>query len=461
MKHFFKTISVIAALFAAYSCTPEQAEAVIDFLGGDTEYTVPAEGGSVAFDFECDQDWYTSIILPVTELENDWFSVSGMHGDAGTGHIEVTLKANPRDTERTLEVQITAGVTKSAKIKVTQLAKGSNGGGGYTGGEDSQHVDTKIEVSANGITSKSAYFAGTVACDAPAGYESKTPQIGFMISSDYKTVEEIYEYGKWIWPFTEKTTGDPSNCYRVYVSDLAPGTTYYLFLCAEYENDKSYKTSKLYTFTTSVVKTDLNGHESVDLGLSVKWAKCNVGAKDEYSLGGYYSWGETSAKSSYNPRDYKYWAGKSSSGWDAFTKYVTKSDFAYEGKIDNLVCLETQDDAARAIMGGTWRVPHDSELQELIDKCTWEREYTTAADGTKTYTAVKVTGPNGNHIVLPFGGNMSGTSALFMNQGHYMGAEISVSQNYSCCDLNFTTGNIQKLVNNGREAGLNIRAVTD
>jgi hypothetical protein len=37
-----------------------------------------------------------------------------------------------------------------------------------------------------------------------------------------------------------------------------------------------------------------NGHEWVDLGLSVKWATCNVGAVSPASYGNYYAWGETS-----------------------------------------------------------------------------------------------------------------------------------------------------------------------
>ena len=33
----------------------------------------------------------------------------------------------------------------------------------------------------------------------------------------------------------------------------------------------------------------INGHEAVDLGLSVKWATCNVGAESPEQYGGYYA----------------------------------------------------------------------------------------------------------------------------------------------------------------------------
>ena len=35
-----------------------------------------------------------------------------------------------------------------------------------------------------------------------------------------------------------------------------------------------------------------NGHEWVDLGLSVKWAKCNIGASASSDYGTYFAWGD-------------------------------------------------------------------------------------------------------------------------------------------------------------------------
>lgn len=43
-----------------------------------------------------------------------------------------------------------------------------------------------------------------------------------------------------------------------------------------------------------------NGHEWVDLGLSVKWASCNVGAGSPEGYGDYNAWGETGTKSDYS-----------------------------------------------------------------------------------------------------------------------------------------------------------------
>ena len=136
----------------------------------------------------------------------------------------------------------------------------------------------------------------------------------------------------------------------------------------------------------------INGHEWVDLGLSVKWATCNVGASSPSDYGNYYAWGETRAKSSYAEETYIYYEngeyvdiGSNISG----TKY----------------------DAARANWGGTWRMPTLDEIKELEKKCTWT--WTTQGG----HNGYRVTGPNGKSIFLPAAGQM--VDALLSSVGSY------------------------------------------
>lgn len=139
------------------------------------------------------------------------------------------------------------------------------------------------------------------------------------------------------------------------------------------------------------VDNKINGHEYVDLGLSVKWATCNVGANKPEDYGNYYAWGETSTKSSYTEDNSK-----------TFGKNLV---FTEDGK--NMILSlgdNSQYDAARANWGGTWRLPTDKELVELMNKCTWTW---TTQNGVKGY---KVTGPNGNSIFLPAAGFREGAS---------------------------------------------------
>ena len=134
------------------------------------------------------------------------------------------------------------------------------------------------------------------------------------------------------------------------------------------------------------------GHEYVDLGLSVKWATCNVGANKPEDYGDYFAWGETKPKSTYNWSTYKWCRGS----YDTQTKYNTKGSY---GTVDNKKTLELSDDAARANWGGAWRMPTDAEFAELREQCTWTW---TTQNGVKGY---KVTSKsNGNSIFLPAAG---------------------------------------------------------
>ena len=132
----------------------------------------------------------------------------------------------------------------------------------------------------------------------------------------------------------------------------------------------------------------LNGHEYVDLGLSVKWATCNVGASKPEDYGNYYAWGETTTKYSY-----------------------TVSNSKTYGKSMGDIAGDSSYDAAHANWGGNWRMPTKAELKELKDKCTW---IWTTQNGVKGY---KVTGPNGNSIFLPAAGYRGGSSLGSVGSG--------------------------------------------
>ena len=141
------------------------------------------------------------------------------------------------------------------------------------------------------------------------------------------------------------------------------------------------------------------GHEYVDLGLSVKWATCNVGATSPEDYGDYFAWGETETKSEYTE-------GNSA------TYGLSISELQSQGYIDSDGNLNPQYDAATANWGGDWRMPTYSEQEELLNNCTWTwttRNFhgfrsliTMNQNGVKGY---KVTGPNGNSIFLPAAGD--------------------------------------------------------
>ena len=188
-----------------------------------------------------------------------------------------------------------------------------------------------------------------------------------------------------------------------------------------------------------------NGHEYVDLGLSVKWATCNVGATTPSGYGDYFAWGETTPKSDYSWSTYKY-----GSGFKALTKYCTNESY---GAVDNKTVLELTDDVARANWGGLWRMPTKAEQDELRTECTWEW---TTENGINGY---KVTGKNGNSIFLPAAGYRDGTSTDDVgSDGSYWSSSLREDSSSSACELDFTSGNVD-WDSSDRRYGQSVRAV--
>lgn len=194
-----------------------------------------------------------------------------------------------------------------------------------------------------------------------------------------------------------------------------------------------------------------NGHGYVDLGLSVKWSTCNVGASMPEGYGNYFAWGETSPKNLYFRENYKYMKGSSYT----ITKYCTDSE---DGMIDLKSALELSDDVARVIWGGSWRIPTDEELNELRNtlNCTWTW---TSKNGVKGY---KVTSKiNGNSIFLPAAGyRAQGTIASVGSSGHYWSSSLNTVNSYEAINMRFYEGVVEWGINS-RYYGFPVRAVCE
>ena len=160
--------------------------------------------------------------------------------------------------------------------------------------------------------------------------------------------------------------------------------------------------------------------EYVDLGLSVKWATCNVGASRPEYYGGLYAWGETEQKGIYNWNSYRFANG---SGYD-LTKYCNNSEYGYEGFADDKTVLDPEDDVAHVLWQGDWRMPSAKELMELMDKCDWTWVDSGDASG------YMVTGPNGNSIFMPTPGYSQGGT---YNDGYIYLYTISINEELPYC----------------------------
>lgn len=140
------------------------------------------------------------------------------------------------------------------------------------------------------------------------------------------------------------------------------------------------------------------GQNAVDLGLSVKWASCNVGATAPEQYGEYYAWGETSAKDIYSWNNHKWFDPNSKAKMDyKLSKYCSVKDY---GTVDKKKELDLEDDVARAKLKGNWRMPTADEWEELLKKCSWQW---TTQKGVKGYLVKSL--KNGNSIFLPAAGH--------------------------------------------------------
>ena len=167
--------------------------------------------------------------------------------------------------------------------------------------------------------------------------------------------------------------------------------------------------------------------DCVDLGLSVKWARTNLGAESEENLGDYFAWGETAPKEYYNVYQYKWAEIKNMMGTEYiyYTKYSANPEFGGGKYYDGLVTLEKKDDAASKILGEGWRIPSTIEIQELIDKCDWTF---TQKNGEYGYLITsKVPGYTDKSIFLPVTGCMVGNQRLqYPEKSYYWSNEVVV-----------------------------------
>lgn len=143
-----------------------------------------------------------------------------------------------------------------------------------------------------------------------------------------------------------------------------------------------------------------NGHGYVDLGLSIKWATCNIGATKVEEFGGEYAWGETTTKTSYTWKNYKFRVSGNDFENIKFSKYNTKSK---NGTVDNKQKLDLSDDVAHMAWGGKWRMPTKVEYEELIRDCTWSKITLNGIKGWKVTS--KKAGYTDKSIFFPYNDN--------------------------------------------------------
>lgn len=137
--------------------------------------------------------------------------------------------------------------------------------------------------------------------------------------------------------------------------------------------------------------TSLENRQSVNLGLSVDWATCNIGANSPIEQGNLYGWGDTSG--------IIYSGRQSSMHYQDEPMTDSLNIFAYPPRKDHIppsTIVGTEYDIALQCWGKEWRMPTWEEARELIDSCKFfvRNNYVVAI------------GPSGDSVQFPFGSSI-------------------------------------------------------
>lgn len=190
-----------------------------------------------------------------------------------------------------------------------------------------------------------------------------------------------------------------------------------------------------------------NHPHKVDMGNGVMWACCNVGASSPIDYGNYYAWGETTPKTDYSWKTYKWCNGTENS----LTRYCTNSSY---GKVDNYKTLRSYDDAAWVNWGDSWRMPIIDELSDLNSKCRWI--WTTI----KNVNGYHVIASNGNTIFLPAAGYFGYFTPETGNYGYYWSSSLHNDDSRNSDRLGFSISD-RSTFYESRYIGNSVRPVTE
>jgi hypothetical protein len=161
----------------------------------------------------------------------------------------------------------------------------------------------------------------------------------------------------------------------------------------------------------TIYTTKEENKTAIDLGLSVKWATCNIGANSPEEYGNYYGWGDVTGQNVTRGTD---------------NAYVIDYEFPPRKTTDLLPSSITNGpfDMAKANWGNNWRLPTKNEAEELLSKCKISR-----AEKINGNYCFKITGPNGNYIYLPLS-DLRYDDGIFIRRGE------------KCASATVWTGNI-------------------
>ena len=372
-----------------------------------------------------------------------WCNQSGVEGASVVYGIEfsssdlttsaITLRASEKDTDNKYYCLVN-GLSSNTQYYYRAFTL-FNGVRMYGDGKSFTTSDFSATISSysENVEKTSATISGVLTV---VSKEMLSKSAKLYYGTQYSSADELLANGTCVSISLGQDGGFSYN-----LSKLISGTTYYYIVVATV-HDKEFK-SPVKSFLTL---TPNYPSGAVNLGLSVRWASCNISESGFVSspevYGDYYAWGDTETKSDYSWSNYKF---GSSNSW----KYDT---------VDNKTVLDPEDDVAHVKLGGNWRMPTDAEWTELRTKCTWSW---TAKNGVN---GQMVTGPNGNSIFLPAAGYKDGSTGNPVrfrgSYGYYWSSSLHTDYTRYAWYVAFDSDYVNR--NGGlRSSGFSVRPVSE
>lgn len=316
-------------------------------------------------------------------------------------------------------------------------------------GEERSFTTEAITVAATADVSDISYHSATIAGEVSVEPEWSEIHTGIYYSATATTADELESNHLYA------SGPDDVGSYSVGLTDLLSGTKYYFIIWADVD-DVRWR-SEVKTFTTLAPQYVGN---AVDLGLSVKWADCNIGAAQPHEFGEKYAWGETEPKGDYSWETYK-WCERSGDTW-TWTKYCCNSSGS---PVDNKEVLEPEDDVAHVKLGGSWRMPTRDELLELRNwnNCSWTWTEDYNETGVAGYIVKsKKSGFEDKFIFLPAAGSYQNNSTSFVGtNGLYWSSSLNKSDPAIAWHIFFSSKEVKGNYSYWRPFGCSVRPVTE
>ena len=362
-RFYFSILALLCLALGLWSCqkAPELS------ITGSTSVEIKADGGSSSVSFFANRDWTVS-------CSESWVHVSPSSGSAADGQITVTVRCDANTTYEDRSATLT--IRSEDLVQLVSLTQPAN--------------------------------LGVVVPIQDLNVTSYGQTIEFEVQSNIQFIVEVSEE----WVAQINTRGLVANKLSFYIKEN--------FAYHDRSATISIKPQNGAEAYTIKIKQDAKKKpEAVDIGLSVKWASCNIGASNPEDYGSYFAWGETIEKTEYDKFNWEYYKWCEGNTY-SFSKYNTMENF---GQVDNLTVLEPEDDAAHVLLGGKWRMPTEEELNELVlfeNPENYKKEIVIINGHTGCLVTYLV---NGNSIFLPFAGANAAPAGL-NTTGNYWSSNL-------------------------------------